>query len=51
MASVDALRKQARKVETDPARTEAYRATLLGILANIRGDEENLTNPPGSPQA
>ena len=39
------------KVETDPARTEAYRATLLGILANIRGDEENLTNPPGSPQA
>jgi hypothetical protein len=39
------------KVETDPARTNAYRTTLLGILANIRGEEENLTNPPGSPQA
>lgn len=40
------------KVETDPARTSAYRATLLGILANIRGEEEeNLTNPPGSRQA
>ena len=39
------------KVETDPARTNAYRTTLLGILANIRGEEENLTNPPRSPQA
>lgn len=39
------------KVDTDPARTNAYRTTLLGILANIRGDEENLTNPSGSPQA
>ncbi len=38
------------KIDTDPERTAAYRNTLLGILANIRGDEEDLTNPSGSPQ-
>ena len=37
-------------VDTDPARTDAYRTTLLGILENIRGGDEGLTNPTDQPQ-
>ena len=38
-------------VDTDPARTAAYRKTLLGILENIRGEDEDLRSQTDPPQA